>query len=1061
MTQATSKRGSALLIVLGMLAFMIVSAVGFSAYMRYSRLPSSYLRRTSASRQLVKAALARAIDEVDQALCNNVYPGLGTETVSADGKKKNYWKSRVFIGTNELVQATEMVPVLTLEGLAYIPPPLVNEARYYSRRSPAAAWQSFNFDAGRYAFCAINVSDYFDVNRLAANRPRSSADNARISLSYLFENTEHTVSKAGASEWDTWMDQFREEDQDTLSFTYDSEVPLVSLADFNLALDQENGAFGFSSPICKYLRSTDGTGFNTYSGVAEEDLINRMTFVTDSWFPPTKQEDDSEGEEGANNGSGNDKIYDLATDGQPFKYDFLNKEDTTILKIAESGQKGKARLLDSMPLLGLVALYDYLDLDRVPVSLAAPTLERVPMVCGLKPNFNSAALAVKEPTEGKVMDALENGNEVDPLVKTEDTRTVYQTVSYYLDGSASGLGGLAGGVEALFAYPFAHNMKNEDASFLIEGRAALFFTSASDPMKLRTYNSAETEALHLNKKDFMEEQSGLQSSGVITIPFTPIDNRKFGKEIVEDLEDAAENITLQTREALAVGPQLAQTPLMTITYKWTQTWNAKAGRYSNETRPAAAEIEKAHCGIPPLKSNGETNPEYENDTSFTAKLREGGEQLTLNVALWVCIKNKDGKAVDLVPAHMKDDQTFNGVNNANFPYANTIAGNAFPVLRFGTGVTLTLSPDGMTAATTPQSFSMNPTAILVDDPRFNHAPESWYAATDVNKSAWLQNNQSSDRNGDAFMETSDQGYLQSIYEFAFLPRFSDLESVGDNGPIMGNYENPDDQRLEFGDQRNAKNTSMMWHSYRPYGTNADDFEGLGFTSAGDGFKINPYTDSTNVMMAAFANTPVNWRLASTNDASEETGIGVGVDAKKFNLNYAWNELKPEASEQDDHYISSEGRYFAWTDLTGIARAFMSEMCPNRQVGEKDDNPQDVQLSKDWGSAWDNLWKNADEDRFGAYSLQDTDLWSVDRKFLYGYWRDCFASRQQLFLIFVRAEPLMMGGGEMARIPPQLGARAVALVWRDPTKTNSSANTPDINGVGYPHRTRVLFYKQLD
>ena len=57
----TMRKGSALLIVLGMLAFMVISAVAFSAFMRFSRMPSSYLRRTSSSRHLVKAALAEAI----------------------------------------------------------------------------------------------------------------------------------------------------------------------------------------------------------------------------------------------------------------------------------------------------------------------------------------------------------------------------------------------------------------------------------------------------------------------------------------------------------------------------------------------------------------------------------------------------------------------------------------------------------------------------------------------------------------------------------------------------------------------------------------------------------------------------------------------------------------------------------------------------------------------------------------------------------------------------------------------------------------------------------------
>ena len=49
-TSIRARRGSALLIVLGMISFMVISAVAFSAYMRYSRLPSSFLRRSSSSR---------------------------------------------------------------------------------------------------------------------------------------------------------------------------------------------------------------------------------------------------------------------------------------------------------------------------------------------------------------------------------------------------------------------------------------------------------------------------------------------------------------------------------------------------------------------------------------------------------------------------------------------------------------------------------------------------------------------------------------------------------------------------------------------------------------------------------------------------------------------------------------------------------------------------------------------------------------------------------------------------------------------------------------------------
>ena len=53
------------------------------------------------------------------------------------------------------------------------------------------------------------------------------------------------------------------------------------------------------------------------------------------------------------------------------------------------------------------------------------------------------------------------------------------------------------------------------------------------------------------------------------------------------------------------------------------------------------------------------------------------------------------------------------------------------------------------------------------------------------------------------------------------------------------------------------------------------------------------------------------------------------------------------------------------------------------------------------------------------------------------------------------EPLLLGGGTADQLPPQLGARAVALVWRDPATSTSGTEN------GYPHRTRLLFYKPLD
>jgi hypothetical protein len=104
---------------------------------------------------------------------------------------------------------------------------------------------------------------------------------------------------------------------------------------------------------------------------------------------------------------------------------------------------------------------------------------------------------------------------------------------------------------------------------------------------------------------------------------------------------------------------------------------------------------------------------------------------------------------------------------------------------------------------------------------------------------------------------------------------------------------------------------------------------------------------------------------------------------------------------------------------------------------------------------------------------DNPLHGVDRKFLYSFWRECFQNRQQLFLVFIRAEPPTIGGADSgSQATSQLGARGVALVWRDPappkrgSRPERTALTTRENWRQYyqtcsPHRTRVLFYHQFD
>jgi hypothetical protein len=1043
MNTIPARKGSALLIVLGMLSFMVVSAVAFSAYMRVARLPSSYLRRTSASRQLVKAAVARAIDSVDRAIANNPHPGIGRDSIG--GGNRNVWTHRIFTATNALLEADQTVPVLTLEALAYIPPPLVNAARYYSRKTPSAQWQSFGFDSGRYAFCAIDVSDYFDVNRLLADSARSSASTRRVSLAYLFENgMDHAGTGTGAAQWDTFMETFRTVDEETLEVKFGTKMPLVSVADLNLAIGQ--GTYGdLGSPFCKYVRGQGGAGFYNTSSEQDEDRIRRMTFVTDSWFPRNPEAELKE------NDSEYAELLDLnAEDGQPFTAQLLNGggggprsvgKSTSILDIMASGQKAKVRLLDGMPVMGLVSLYDYLDADNQPVSLACPSLERTPMCCAIKPNFNGT-LKLQPREDGPLVD--DAGNAVNDGA-AGPPRVVHQTVTYRIDGS--GLTGFAAGANALIAYPFAHDDGVGATSFSIDGRASIFFTIDGENMGLRTYEASDAEVLHLATKTALDDK-GLSARGIVNLPmrFNNGSATSFGGKNLTTEDEALKECPMLCREATGLGVEFAKFPLMTLTYKWTQTWNDDAGEYQPKNRPGDAELEKAHCGIPPVAKDAANNfyaaddsPTAAGNVNFRAKLKNG-IAVSMNVALWVRVA-ENSKTVDLVPAHFNDDKTFNNIDNLRSIQPQAVCGKEFPLMRFDTGVRFTLSEAGVSGLDAGMPVAISPSAVMVDDPRFNYAPENWHVAPDATKNAWLDNNCYADRDGDIFMATSDQGYLQSIYELAMLPRFSDLSSVG-GAALTGSLKAPADGRTTFGTSGTAVNEHLMWRTYNPFGANADDFEGLGFTSSGTGYKVNPYTDSTNVMMAAFANSPAGWRVASTNNQEQEFET---MDAKEFNSKYAFNAFAPA------------GQRVSWQTLAGIAGNFMDRICPVTGRSNGGANPTD------WKTAWRNLgWDNADSDRICGVDLDGStdDLWGVDRKFLYGYWRDCFEAKQQLFLIFVRAEPMMMGGGMVGQVPPQLGARAVALVWRDPRAVSAAASGPE-SGTGYPHQTRTLFYRQLE
>ena len=1085
-----------------MLAFMLISAVSFSAYMRYSRLPSSFLRRSSASRMLAKAALAEAIDEIDGAIGNNPHPGVGTRmprrgvgSLSADldgiqnedMRTRNTWLHHVYIGTNavseadlnnKLVDPDETVSTLTLEGLAYIPPAMVNEARYYSRRSRAGIWKNLGFDAGRYAFCAIDVSDQFDVNLLSAKVPRNSSPSGRISLAYLFESgEEHTSSGQDPKGWDNFLEKDAKvrqnssaelvvsdagKGQNVSAQQNDAYVPFVSVADFNLALHDKK-PLGWESPFGKFIEN--GGDFYNGAGVTDPtgssaDKVKRMSFVADSHFPSSASARATRATD----------LCDISNfDEQPFTLDDLTLENFPVERLVDNpAYESARRIADKTSFFGLAALYDYLDANNVPVSLAMPSVERAPMICGISAvNMANSKLAIKKET-----------NETTPpdgAAQFECERTY----TYFINGEELSKFIDDGSFKVTLAYPFRRGVDLLDPTapfkFTLEGQLSVFL-AREGAIGFRSGGGSLSPSKNLFT-DPANVNNG--NNGVLRIPLKfDFTSATFDNVMTDDSAVRNSDAIISMSNAKGVLMEyLEQNPLLTVRWKWLRTRNEETRQYEPLNPPGDPEYAQSSLSVVTPGGNAEALNDF---------LGNRQEKLVVASALWLRVKNDNDKTVDLVPAALADDDALNNANNANAAIIADIVGrDPLMLVTANAGNPLLVSCNDLEAASgsggTPINldFTMNVQCI---DPRWNWAPEHWYRSADpVTKDTWLtavRNFVNKDgRDRDIFLATSDAGYLQSVYELAFLPRFTDLQNYG-NDQVCGNMERLNGTFNDFETSPElVRNRGMMWRSYHPYATDAgadrDPFEELRIVNDGGGFRINPYSKDLNVLMGAFANTPVDWWAAST--TTEENGQANGrmqylpqsdkLDAKQFNQEFAFSAMNADAKVKWKGLESIAKRFQdlvrqriqkkgdatvaeTWMDVfDGVeysGRPTGSEKDPNKMSKVEE---LDVNESLDWDNESMFCGVNTSELLDGGDKLYD-----VDRKFLYGFWRECFAAKQQLFLVFVRAEPAMMGGGAAGQTPPQLGARAVALVWRDPTKSPDEMT---------PHRTRVLFYRQFD
>ena len=1048
------KRGSALLIVLGMISFLVISAVAFSAYMRYQRLPSSYLRRTSSSRLLAKAALAQAIDRLDIALGNDPfayslgfeynqgsdYAGEGYDcprvtdaqsNAQARRDRRNFWRSHCFIGTNTLVLANDTVSTLTLEGLAYLPPALINEARYYSRHADSARWRNFGFDMGRYAYFAVDVSDHIDINRVFADMGRNSSDRGRITLAHVFEKPNHDGYEGSPSPqaWDSFMDQYLRVDdiKDGLADAYrdPSKLPLVSLADLNLAInDKQSGWVQKMSPFCYEVSPATrsrGSEYVRAPNSAEGVMQRQMAFVTDSYFPSTNTS----------------ATADLAF-VQPFTD--MEKSETgrqrTLEEIIPQSTAVSLKLKDNLSGLDIISLYDYLDGNDIPASLALPTTERVPMICGLSP---TAVFQMK--LEKMLEGGFNPESQPEAAIADGTVRLVEHQFLLKLDGPKTV------DVDALCLFPFHRNKEaDEGVNYTVDFAVRIGLTPRGKP-----HFRAPTQSAFVvpDKADF---QKNAVENGVIKLY-----KQANGTPKNTDVQNESQ-VTKKVSASFDLGDAenfFNNNPLFTITHKYvaeTISQDPLMRRWRDDG-PAAEKPPTVSNAFYPLAEDGRG---LLSDFSI-AKLLDGTAAAQVSPFMTVSARVKTSRTaggaetVDLVPASVYDDNAFNNVNNLD---VISLGGDAnsrplVSVVDVGGNATLTFGDASWNGTFTAQlKPASNGGAFICPDPRWNFAPENFYLIDQqLQEGNWfpdLCGVENQQRDCDIFMSVSNQGYLQSLAEIAMLPRTcidfgGGDQMLGDAGGRINVSANRDRFETWPGKTDNfaaLPHGFLMWRTYRLFahdGLLADPIYDMDIVNTGTGFRLNPFTTSSDIMMAALANTPVSWWAASTNfTVAGKTALD-GLGAEDFNKDYAFNAMatKPNAK-------------LYWKDLKNVAAKLMGAM--RRTDGN-------------WAAGFDGLNWDYD-DGLCDVSFADTDpdiLKDVDRKFLYGFWRECFANRQQLFLVFVRAEPTMMGGGAVGATPPSLGARAVALVWRDPTPTPKDVG----NGQPRPHRTRVLFYRQFD
>jgi len=368
-------RGSALLIVLGFLSFMMISGVSFAIYMRIERQASSNYRHSTTARHMLNAGLYRAIDEIDSELriktdarvraFNSIAADSGV--IQVKFPKWKDWPGRVKVSAcdNE-DQNNADACVLSFESLSFLPAFLINDVRRfavsndsdpgYDEDDPTQNWMGAKWRTltratdgvavGRYAYVCVNVSDMLNVN-LCRAQYRDSYTN-RVTVGHLFDNdTERREFDADAAE----------------------DIQYLSMQDFYVsryAHDKNKTEKGKKGSPYHFVLNGSSSSFSVFGNTNNLDHL----FCTDSIIRPNPVFGDA---------------CNLTLKPPISAADLSVAQTATDITVNDTFKKamrGTFSGLDNnyftkvMPFL----IADYIDTDSIPKRLNVPSVEMVPMI---------------------------------------------------------------------------------------------------------------------------------------------------------------------------------------------------------------------------------------------------------------------------------------------------------------------------------------------------------------------------------------------------------------------------------------------------------------------------------------------------------------------------------------------------------------------------------------------------------------------------------------------------------------------------------------------------------